>query len=80
MTGTQLSNTTNELQLITRLLLLLSPAPGSAAPDEADGDTMNLVTGQWSGVGAAFSAGGGLHNCITLLMYHIQVPYQVPAN
>ena len=53
---TQLSNTTNELQFITRLLLLLlSPAPGSAAPDEADGDTMGLVTGQWSGVGAAFS-------------------------
>ena len=44
---TQLSNTTNELQFITRLLLLLlSPAPGSAAPDEADGDTMDLVTGQ----------------------------------
>ena len=54
MTGTQLSNTTNELQLITRLLLLLlSPAPGSAAPDEADGDTMDLVSGQ--GMCAAFS-------------------------
>ena len=46
---TQLSNTTYEQQFIIwllLLLLLLSPAPGSAAPDEADGDTMVLVTGQ----------------------------------